>query len=1154
MRNPLCSLRGPAVLGLLLCGAVAAFAQTQSATVRGSIQDASGAVIPGAAVTIVNTDQNRPWTTESNATGEYLIQQLPPGPYRLEVVAEGFKRYERVRLTLQVAQVAELNVTLEVGAVTEVIEITAEAPLLETATSDLGEVVNSRTAESLPLNGRNILQLVQLSPGVNATRSGRNESNGSGSIAANGFSANGGRDVSNAIMLDGSPQEVMGYNQPAYVPSPDAIQEFKVQTNNFSAEYGRTGGAVVNMVHRSGTNEFHGVLYEFLRNDKLQANNWFSNANGLERAPFRFNQFGGTLGGPLTPSRKNTFFFVNVEYRRQVNPGSATYTVPTDAIKSGDFSGAGLRRVYDPLTAAANGARSQFANNIVPQSRISPIAQNILSYYPDPNLAGVTNNFFSQKGARPNRWNYSGKVDHRFNEKNNLFFRLSLEELSSVHADHFGNAATPGGGWDGMKNRSMTLDDTYLFKGWVLHGNYGYAHHANPRDYPEQDEFRLSSLGLPAYMDSAAQMGAFPRVAINGYQQMGQEASWHIRNKFETHTWTGDMSKLFGSHTVKIGGTFRLNRVSNFRPNDPQGSFTFNRNWTREFINRGSQGDGVADMLLGLPGAGVIRSEPALADQVMYSALYFQDDWRVNDRLTLNMGLRWDSDFPLTERFDRAGWFDFESAVPGLQLNGQPVVGGLQFAGQGSNPRIIKDKDLNNFAPRLGLAYKVTQKLVVRTGGGLFYNPTTGYGPGSATAGAVSFNAITNLIASEDSFRTPFATLDDPYPLGFNQPENGALGLATFLGQGIPAVVRTDRTGYSAQWNLNVQYQLPGNTLFDVAYAGNAGVKLIGINANLNQLPDVHRALGDDLARQVENPFFGVIPENTALGRPTIALGQLLRPYPQFNGVDHQRAQEYHSTYHSLQTKIRQRFNNGLQYLVAYTWSKLIDDVSSVEGFLGLQNPGYTNANNKRADKSLSSLHIPHRLVFNYQYELPFGRGKRLLNKGGLVNHLAGGWELNGVTSMQSGNPLSVDSSVQQLGGYGGTQRPNRTGLAAETDGPTRSRLGGVHGANRYLNPAAFEQPEPFTFGNSGNFLPDALGPSLVNWDLSVIKNIQATERIRLEIRGEFFNLFNNTNFLRPNATFDPRDGVLASSVLNFGVITGSEAARIAQVGVKLYF
>lgn len=368
-----------ALLLLCLTAASTAWAQTQTATVRGTVQDASGAVIPGATLTLTNIDQNRPWTLQSNAAGAYVFQQIPPGNYSLSVEADGFKRYSRPRFILEVAQVAEINVPLEVGAVTEVIEITAEAPLLATATSDLGEVVNSRTAESLPLNGRNVLQLVSLTPGINTTRNARNATNGNGSISAVAFSANGGRNVANSVMLDGSSQNVMGYNQPSYVPSPDSLQEFKVQTNAFSAQYGRTGGAVVNMVTRSGGSEFRGVLYEFLRNDKLQANNWFSNANGRDRAPFRFNQFGGTFGGPLTPSRQKLFFFQSVEFRRQVNPGSTTHSVPTLLMRQGDFS-EDNRDIYDPATIHADGTRDKFPNKIVPAARQNPVAQKVLTY------------------------------------------------------------------------------------------------------------------------------------------------------------------------------------------------------------------------------------------------------------------------------------------------------------------------------------------------------------------------------------------------------------------------------------------------------------------------------------------------------------------------------------------------------------------------------------------------------------------------------------------------------------------------------------------------------------------------------------------------------------------------------------------------------
>ena len=1136
------------VAALAMLAAAFAAAQTQTATVRGSVTDSTGAVIPGASLTLTNLEQNVARSAESNAAGAFVFQQIPPGSYSLAVEAEGFKRYERQRFILQVAQVAEIDVPLEVGDITETVEITAEAPLLATATSDLGEVVNSRTAESLPLNGRNVLQLIGLTPGINTTRNFRNSTNGNGSIGAVAFSANGGRNVANSIMLDGSSQEVMGYNQPSYIPSPDTLQEFKVQTNAFSAQYGRTAGAVVNMVTRSGGSQFHGVLYEFLRNDKLQANNWFANANGRDRAPFRFNQFGGTLGGPLTSSREKLFFFQSVEFRRQVNPASVTQSVPTPLMKQGDFS-EDNRTVYDPLTLAEDGTREPFPESRVPASRQNPVSQRLLSFYPEPTASGIRNNFFSQLGSVPNTWDTSTKVDYRITDRNTLFARVSLNKTINTLPSRWNNIASPGSGWNGSINRSMTLDDTYLWNGWVMHGNFGYSYHANPRRYIEE-EVSQASFGLPAALDAQAQFQAFPRVQVADFQQMGNNAFWYIGNKFESSTWVGDMSRLFGDHTIKFGGVFRLNRVSNHRPADPAGFYQFNRNWTRERFNRGSQGNSVASMLLGFMNGGRIRFEPALSQQTPYWGFYIQDDWNATDRLTLNIGFRWDQDRPITERFNRAGWFDFDAQQPSLVLDTpgleRPVLGGLRFAGVDGNPRNIKNYDNNNFAPRLGLAYKLTEKLVIRTGAGVFFNPTTGFGPGTATAGAVSFNALSPIIGSQDGGRTPFTDVSDPFPLGFNAPSNGSEGLATFLGQSPAAIVRTDRTPYSMQWNFNLQYELPDDWLVDAAYAGNSGVKLLGSGVQFNQLPNVYQSLGDRLNDRVENPFFGVIPSNLGLGRTTIALGQLLRPYPHYSGVNTPRGYEFHSTYHSLQMKVRKRYTSGLQLLGAYTWSKMIDDVSSVAGFVGAQNPGYTNHYDKRLDKSLSGLNIAHRLVINYQYELPFGKGKALANRGGWVNQVVGGWNLNGVTTIQSGLPVGITSRFNNLNAFGGRQTPNRVlGQSAETSGSVSERLGGRFADQRYFNVNAFEQPEPFAFGNMGNFLPDARDPAYVNWDLSIEKDFPFSERVRLQFRAEFFNFFNHTVFRRPNTSFGNN---------NFGNITAAESARVGQLGLKLYF
>jgi hypothetical protein len=1114
-----------------------AWGQTQSATVRGTVTDASGAVIASATLTLTNIDQQRPWNAKTNETGEYLFTQIPPGRYRLTVEASGFKKFQRETFTLEVAQIAEMRIQLELGSLTEVVEVTGETPMIETASSTLGEVVNSRTTESLPLNGRNVLQLVQLTPGINTTSSYRSASTADGSIASNGFSANGGRNVSNSIMLDGSPQEVMGYNQPAFIPSPDAVQEFKVQTNSLSAEYGRTGGAVVNVVHRSGTSHFHGVLYEFLRNDAFDANGFFDNRNGKQKGAFRYNQFGFTLGGPLTPSRQRTFFFLNYQGLRQVNPGGSTSSVPTPEMKRGDFSGVS-DIIYDPSTIDSSGVRKPFAGNVIPASRINPVGAKFLSYYSDPTSGGVVNNFFTQAGSRPAANEFTARVDHRISDRQNIFGRASWNDQDTLLSNLFGNAASPDTGFSGARNRSVTLDDTYLLGNWVLHGNYGYAYHSNPRSAPDEP-ITSASLGLPATIDSVAQFKIFPRVEPSNYSALGGNPTWVIGNKFETHTATGDISKLIGKHSLKFGGTYRLNRVSNFRPNAPAGYYTFNDVWTRRAFNRAGGGNSIASMLLGLPSGGRIQFEPPIGLQVPYAAAYAQDDWRVSGRLTVNIGLRWDSDRAMTERYNRTSWFDYNAVLPIQPPGLGPIHGGLVFGGREGQPRGNKNADNNNFAPRVGFAYKLTDRWVLRSGFGIFYNPTTGIGPSTGNSGALSYNAVTNITNSIDGGRTPFATMSNPFPTGFNQPENGSLGLLTFLGQSINGIDRGDRTPYSAQWNLNLQYALKDDMLADIAYAGNSGVKLQA-QSNWNQIDDSFLALGDQLTQAVANPFFGIIPATTSLGQRTTTRGQLLRPYPQLTGLTHVWGTQAHSSYHALQFKFRKRYRGGLQMLAAYTWSKMLDDVSSVAGFLGQQNPGYTDNNNRRLDKSLSALDVAHRLVLNYQYELPFGKGKYFLNQGGLLNQVVGGWSLNGITNLQSGLPISIASRQDTTNSYGGGQRPDSTGISSVTPGSDKDRIDG------WFNPAAFVDVAPFTFGNVGRLLPDNRGPKLHNWDLSVLKQFPIRESKQIQFRVEFFNLFNHTNFMNPSGTTFGQP--------NFGRITAAEPARIVQLGIKFYY
>jgi Carboxypeptidase regulatory-like domain/TonB dependent receptor-like, beta-barrel len=1182
------------ILWLCLCVS-AAMAQSSTATLNGTVSDENGAVVAGATVTLTNTATGQSRTAASNSAGFYTFPQVKPDRYKLKVERQGFAPMVREEVLLQVGDTVVLDLTLKVGGVGETVTVMGNAaPLLETGSSSLGEVVNSRTIESLPLNGRNTMQLVALTPGVSTQRAYRTSAFGSGAIASNAFSANGGRNVVNEIMVDGSPQIVMGYNQPAWVPNPDATQEFKVQTNGLSAEYGRTGGAVVNLVTRSGTNEFHGALFEFVRNDLFDANGFFNNLNDRDKAPFRFNQFGGTVGGPVYLPRfgqggpgawsgKNrTFFFFSYEGVRQVNPGSSSHTVPTAKMRAGDFTeilganqctnasnaigncgafttpylvtdttGARIQAragmIFDPATIDASGRRRAFAGNIIPTARISPVALKILSFYPDPNRSGLINNYFTQAGSRTNVNDYSARVDHRWTDTHTTFFRYSQNILRTIQPDIFNNSASPGNGVDGRVSYSTTVDHTWARNQWVLHVNYGYVYHSNPRDYKDRN-FSLTTLGLPQAVADYAQYKAFPTITATGFNQLGSEPAWFIGNEFETHTLTGDATRVVGNHTLKFGWTGRLNRVSNDRPNAPAGQYQFNEGWTREVFNGNFGGQSIASMLLGLMSGGNISTQPRLAIQVKYLATYLQDDWRVNDRLTLNLGLRWDADLPLTERFDRTSWFDFSAPLPinvtavpaGIDLNEfkSRLRGGLVYANRNGTPRGNKDRDLNNFAPRIGLAYKLTNRFVARSSFGIFYNPTTGIGPGNASVGALGFNEQTSIVTSNDGGRTPATTIANPFPNGFVRATNGNDGLLSLIGQGINAQVRSDRVPYSMQWNLNLQYELPAQMLLDVAYAGNSGVKLLA-QAQLNQIPDDKLALGAQLNAVVNNPFFGIFPATSPLGALTTTFGQLLRPYPHLTGLTHTWGSMAHSSYHALQAKFRRRFSGGLQFLAAYTWSKLLDDFSSVAGFLGQQNPGYTNNNQQRLDKSLSSLDQPHTLVTNFQYDLPFGKGRRFAPDNRALGWLIGGWNLSGVMSLQSGLPISIDSNANTTNSFGGGQRPNKIGPSATTGSIYDRRT-------NYINAASFVNPPQFTFGTTGRNLPDLRAPVYYNWDLSVLRNFKFTERKALQFRWEMFNAFNRVNFQPPGGT--------TFGVNTFGVINSAERARIMQFGLKLYY
>jgi Carboxypeptidase regulatory-like domain/TonB dependent receptor len=1124
-------------IGILLAFA-AGWGQTHTVTVRGIVKDSSGGVLRNAAVSATNVDQARHWNTRTGDSGEYVLVQIPPGNYSLSVAAPGFKTYERTGLVLQVAQTAELDVSLEVGAVGESVEVVAETPLTEPGSSFLGEVVNGSLAGALPLFTRDINQLVALTPGVSDSPNFRQPKFSSGN--SNQYSASGGPGGANEIILDGSPQTTMWLNQAGYVPQPEATLEFNVQTNSLAAEYGHTGGAVVNIVHRSGTREFHGKVYEYLRNEKLNANSFFENRNGKSRAPFRGNDFGFVLGGPLTPARNSTFFFLNVQRILVAAPISKTMTVPTVRMKNGDFGEAGL--VYDPGSIDSTGARRLFPQNQIPAGLWNPVGVNLLKYYPDPTSPGASNNLFARATEHPAATDVSLKIDRRVSARQNLFGRFSMENSTDERPNYFGNPASPDAVTANSRSGSVTLDDSYVRGSWILHGNYGYVHTGNTAP-PAVPGFDPASLGFPASMRSGLQVANVPVVTLAGsYSWLGPLNNQVGTGKYENHSLSGDAIRVAGRHTVKFGGTYRINRASILQSISPSGSFTFAEGFTTSAAGTaGSGGSAVASLLLGLPTSGGVGYEPALAIQVRYAALFVQDDWRVSSRLTLNLGLRWDSDRPLTERFDRTSWFDFNALLPVTAPGLGPLRGGLVFAGKNGAPRGNKDPDNNNFGPRAGLAYSATPHFVLRSGFGIMCSPTLDNGPTSTNTGALGFNAFTPYISSADGFQHPFTTLSNPFPNGFNTPTGARDGLLTFIGQTVNAQVRSDRTPYVAQWHFNTQYEWHKDMLLDVGYAGSAGVKLAA-QGQLNQLPDQFLGMGKALDRIVANPFYGIVPGTNTLPA-TVTAGQLLRPYPQFNKVIQTWGSFAHSSYHALQAKLRKRYRRGFQVLAAYTWSKMLDDNSgSFNG--GNQSPPFMDNNRRDLDKSYSVFDIPHRLVASFEYELPFGAGRALLNRAGLANAIAGGWRASGIATYAAGAPISVSQGgTNQTGSFDGISRPNRTGISSATPGSVKERI------DNYLNPAAFSAPPPYTFGNAGRFMPDVRGPGRQNWDVALAKSFPIGDKFHVDFQAEAFNLLNHANFLGP---YPP--GQTAFGQPGFGTIVKTDSARQMQLALSLNF
>jgi hypothetical protein len=1126
------------LLILLLVGAMPLAAQTFTGTILGAVTDASGSAVPAAKVTVTNVATNLPVEAATDQGGNFRFSLLPPGGYKLEVSAPGFKKFSQAGIVLQVQQQARVDVALAVGEVTDSITVEADAAVVEATSSSVGKVVDNKRILELPLNTRNVYSLVNLTPGV--TGGIGNAHNGVG------FSVNGARGGTFDILVDGASASfptVNGFTGVSVFPSVDAVAEFKVQAQNFNAEFGRSITAVLNLAYKSGGNQLHGSAYEFLRNSVLDANNYFANQRNTPLASFKRNQFGGAVSGPI--KRDRTFFLFAYEGLRQRSFSDRITTVPTALERSGDFSqtranATQVITIYDPATTRANPAgagsiRTAFPNNVIPASRFDTVARNTTRYFPVANIAGDAagrNNFYNAGAAVNDTNNWDAKVDHNITSRQRIFGRFSYRRFLNAPPQLF-----PGelGIAEGRVNnndfgRNSVVDYTNtLTASTLLNVRLSFARNRFLFDNQGLG-FVPSSLGLPRDLDSAVDRLMFPRFDVSTQTSIG--GSDHRQSGFNNWGLAGNISKVQGRHSWKAGYEGRMLLINVWEAR-AAGTFQFNAGMTQgpnPAAASALAGFGFASFLLGTgSGGNFYQNWKNVAARSFYHAFYIQDDWRITDRLTLNLGVRYDFDTPREERYDRMSWFDpslrspLATRVPGFSN----LQGGLRFVGVDGNKRSQYNGDWNNIAPRLGLAYRLNSKTAIRAAFAQLFGPSTLAAQG--TVGPYGFRVETPWVATLDGI-TPLNPLSNPFPGGFPPVPGSSRGALTAIGSNIDAPLANTVTPYTIQYNFMIQRELPGNILLEFGYVGNRGRQWSRGGEGgftLNQVDPVHLSLGAGLQQLVDNPFFGNGGE-LILANQRVSRAQLLRPYPQFGSIYPIFSQGATSDYNSLQVTFSKRLSKGVTFEGNYVWAKALDTGTS-----------YQDSYNVLGSRGVTGVHVPHRFVFSGVYELPFGKGRQFL--GGLprvAEIVLGGWQVNGIVTIQSGSSIGIGAN-NTANLFTEAIRANTNGRKARLDVDARDRL------NRWFDTSTFSQPGPFTLGNMGPLVADLQNHHINNLDLSLFKTFALIERLRLQFRAEAFNAANRVRFGGPNTN--------VNAGANFGLVNSqSNDPRQIQFGLKL--
>jgi hypothetical protein len=1143
-----------AVCSLILLSVPAALLDAQSyyGGIRGIVQDPNGGVIANAKVSLINEGTSEGRSTITNTDGEYIYGEVVPATYTIVSEAPGFKKFERKGVVVATQQQVQIDLKLEVGQVSESVQVTEAAPLVETANASQGQVLDNQKLTDLPNLGRNpfmmskiVQNVIQVGP---PAYNRMEDQSGSSMITISGGPVRG-----NNYLLDGIPITDAN-NRAIIIPSLEAVQEVKIQANTYDAEMARTGGGMFNTLMKSGTNDYHGSAYGHIRRTSLDANAFFSNAAGIPITDQPNTTWGASFGGKvwipkLYDGKNKTFFYLAVEHYDDTQSSSQRFNNPTALERAGDFSqsyvsaGGPLVKVYDPATTG-----QLFPGNVIPASRLNPTGLAIAGQWAPPTSAPAyfgANDLTVASTIKARAVQYTSKIDEDFTSR----WRASLSYLryySLEPGNTWFNSPSTTDGWRLLRrvdatqlNNLITINPTT-----VLSVRYGFNRFPN-YDYNSSQGYNIGNLGFaPSYANSISPaLAEFPNIVMTSFYALGDSGDNNYYSE-ASNNLSGSVDKYVGRHQVKFGVDYRRLKTSGSGVNCPTGCYTFNTSTPNVSGANTYTGLDLGDLLLGLPYARSADNSTTLSDYINYYGVFVQDNYRLSNTVTINYGLRWERETGVMEKnnglivgFNGDATNPLAGSVTGILPRGT-----VEYAGLNGNPVSTGSPYANKWGPRVGVAWQVNGKTVVRGGYGIFWAPQIALGGPISTPG---YSANTSYDGSTNAAGAIVPTLTNPFPSGLVQPTGNTLGELEGLGQSISLPDPHAKSPEVQQYSIDVQRQLPGGIALEVGYVGSHTTHLtLGTGAiNINALNPGYLSMGTAaLGQSVANPYAGHITTGT-LSSSTVPAFYLLLPYSAYGAINLNFSDRNHARYDSMVVKAQKRLSYGLTFLSTLTWSKNFDESSGGPG--NSLNSGNKNAPqnpyNLAAEYSLANVHTPLRWATSISYDLPVGKGKAFVNSNAILDYVIGGWTINAVSVYQTGFPLQVyQSDTNSAYGYA-AMRPNATGVSptSATSGSVEARL------SNYINPAAFSIAPQGTFGNISRTL-SLLGPGQKNWDISVFKSFSIKEKLKAQFRAESLNAFNSPLFSAPSTNF---------SSSTFGQISGQQNfARQLQMALRFTF